>query len=149
MAPICDKLCTNSRMGSPVVFNTIDLAVRRPTTSSHLESDLSFTLFAFFPFAKVYHVFFVRSKENELNRVVAHSNVPNRPVLPTIPQICFHHSQSVPILVPMLLLRTCLFLCERPWKILCTPYELSLLPLSGLVSLAFQDTVKPSADRCR
>ena len=47
------------------------------------------------------------------------------------------------------LLRACPFLCERPWLILRTPNELSLLTLSSLVSLAFQDTVKPSADRCR
>ena len=76
VAPSCDKLCTDKR--HCWCIQTVDLAVARSTTGVHLECDLSFALFA-----RVYHVFFVRSgKKTAQDRDVAHSCVPDRPVPP-------------------------------------------------------------------
>ena len=65
MAPICDKLCTDKRMGTPVLFKQLILLspVRPPAFTLNATSH---SLFRLFPLAKVYHVFFVRSKEKRV-----------------------------------------------------------------------------------
>ena len=59
------------------------------------------------------------------------------------------HSQSAPFPFSSASLANMLVLCAPPWQIRCTPYGLSLLPSSRLVSSAFLDSVKPSVDRYR
>ena len=84
MAPICDKLYTDSRMGTPVVLKQMILQfpVRPPAFTLTRPLLLSVALLQL-QRCTMYSL--CDPEKHVLNRVVAHSYVPDRPVHPKIP----------------------------------------------------------------
>ena len=149
MALICGKLCTDSRMGTPVEFKQLILQfpVRPPAFTL---KETSPSLCCLFPIAKVYHVFFVRSQGKRVEpcrcsfiraKPSSASEDPKDLVAPwSISAIQF------PGLLSCEHARFCV---NDHGKLAVRRVSCRFSFLLPEISLAFPDTVKPSVDRCR